>query len=146
MWHRTVRCRTGQSGVAPDMYCSLFGAPLTLRYDSVAHCSSRQVLLQSTVARSSRCSAGTPDSPMAHQRVQWFLAESACWNSRVASWTLYGPGAPDTVRWHTGQSGVPDQSTLNFFAPLYLNPNFNLLLICVEPLCTCRTYILEQTS
>jgi hypothetical protein len=63
-------CGTGQSGVAPDMYCSLFGAPLTLRYDSVAHCSSRQVLLQSTVARSSRCSAGTPDSPMAHQRVQ----------------------------------------------------------------------------
>jgi hypothetical protein len=22
------------------------------------------------------------------------------------------PGAPDTVRWHTGQSGAPDQGTL----------------------------------
>ena len=22
------------------------------------------------------------------------------------------PGTPDTVRWHTGQSGVPDQGTL----------------------------------
>jgi hypothetical protein len=49
----------------------------------------------------------------------------------VASWTLYGPGAPDTVRWHTGQSDAPDHSTLGFFAPLYLNPNFNLLLVCV---------------
>jgi hypothetical protein len=24
------------------------------------------------------------------------------------------PGAPDTVRWHTGQSGAPDQSALRF--------------------------------
>jgi hypothetical protein len=22
------------------------------------------------------------------------------------------PGAPDTIRWHTGQSGAPDQGTL----------------------------------
>jgi hypothetical protein len=30
------------------------------------------------------------------------------------------PGAPDTVRWHTGQSGVPDQGCLQFnFAPLF---------------------------
>jgi hypothetical protein len=48
--------------------------------------------------------------------------------------------------WCTGQSGAPDQSTLSFFAPLYLNPNFNLLLIYVEPLCTCRVYNLDQTS
>jgi hypothetical protein len=28
------------------------------------------------------------------------------------------PGAPDTVRWHTGQSGAPDQGTLRLsFAP-----------------------------
>jgi hypothetical protein len=60
--------------------------------------------------------------------------------------TLYGPGAPDTVRWHTGQSGEPDQGTLGFFAPLNLNPFFNLLLVCFEPLCTCRIYNLEQTS
>jgi hypothetical protein len=44
----------------------------------------------------------------------------------VASWTLYGPGAPDTVWCHTGQSGAPDQSTLGFFAPLYLNPFLNI--------------------
>jgi hypothetical protein len=28
------------------------------------------------------------------------------------------PGAPDTVWWHTGQSGAPDQGCLRFnFAP-----------------------------
>jgi hypothetical protein len=35
--------------------------------------------------------------------------------------------------WCTGQSGAPDQGTLGLFAPLYLNPIFNLLLVCVEP-------------
>jgi hypothetical protein len=29
---------------------------------------------------------------------------------------------------------------------LLLNPNFDLLLVCVEPLCTCGIYNLEQTS
>jgi hypothetical protein len=28
---------------------------------------------------------------------------------------LKSPGAPDTVRWHAGQSGAPDQGTLGFF-------------------------------
>jgi hypothetical protein len=32
------------------------------------------------------------------------------------------PGAPDTVRWHTGQSGAPDQGSLRF-----------LLFLCFEP-------------
>jgi hypothetical protein len=47
---------------------------------------------------------------------------------------------------HRTQSGAPDQGTLGFFAPLYLNRFFNLLLVCVEPLCTCISYTLEQTS
>jgi hypothetical protein len=40
--------------------------------------------------------------------------------------------------------GTPDnpvrqtRAHLGFFAPFFLNPNFDLLLICVEPLCTCR--------
>jgi hypothetical protein len=65
---------------------------------------------------------------------------------RLSSLELYGPGAPDTVWWHTGQSGPPDQGTLGFFAPLLLNPNFDLLLVCVEPLCTYGIYNLKQTS
>jgi hypothetical protein len=64
----------------------------------------------------------------------------------VASLEFYGPGASDTVRWHTGQSGAPDQGTLGSFAPFLLNPNFDLLLVCVEPLCTSEIYNLEQTS
>jgi hypothetical protein len=169
--HRTIRCAshvtqplgfwsfwplealsssgTGQSGAASDRHCSVSGAPLTGGSGSartVLHCSSDLQLLQATVTWSSRCSAVTPNSPVAHQTVWWIIAERALRNPRVASLRLYGPGAPDTVRWHTGQSGAPDQGTLGFFAPLYLNPIFNLLLVCVEPLCTCRTYNLEQTS
>jgi hypothetical protein len=48
--------------------------------------------------------------------------------------------------WCTGHSGAPDQGTLGSFAPLLLNPNFVLLLVCVEPLCTYRICNLEQTS
>jgi hypothetical protein len=40
----------------------------------------------------------------------------------VASLDLYGPGAPDTVRWHTGQSGAPDQGTLQFLLLLSFEP------------------------
>jgi hypothetical protein len=148
--HRTVRCTshvtqslgsesfwplealsssgTGQSGVAPDRHCSVSGAPpacaLTLPR-TVAHCSSVLQLLHATIARSSRCSAGAPDIPVARRTVRWIIAERAGWNPRVAVWTLYGPGAPNTVRWCTGQSGAPDQGTLGFFAPLYLNHIFN---------------------
>jgi hypothetical protein len=33
------------------------------------------------------------------------------------------PGAPDTVRWHTGQSGVPDQGSLRLSLALFVEPN-----------------------
>ena len=45
------------------------------------------------------------------------------------------PGAPDTVRWHTGQSGAPDQGSLRLsFALFCLNSFLDFLLVCVEPL------------
>jgi hypothetical protein len=45
------------------------------------------------------------------------------------------PGAPDTVRWHTGQSGAPDQCCLwVVFCSLYLNPFLVFLLVCCDPL------------
>jgi hypothetical protein len=83
---------------------------------------------------------------MAHRTVRSIIVERALRNLRVESWTQYGPRASDTIRWHTGQSGAPDQGTLGFFGPFFLNPFLNLLLVCVEPLCTCRVYNLEQTS
>jgi hypothetical protein len=47
--------------------------------------------------------------------------------------------------WCTGHCSVAHRTVrcakpghpLVSFAPLLLNPNFDLLLVCVEPLCTC---------
>ena len=50
----------GQSGGAPDRHCSVSGAPS----DSGAHCSAFNAFSRRPLARSSRCSAGTPDSPV----------------------------------------------------------------------------------
>jgi hypothetical protein len=62
--------------------------------------------------------------------------------SRAASHFLEGgkfslefPGAPDTVRWCTGQSGAPDQGAFwDVFGSLYLNSSLVFLLACCEPL------------
>jgi hypothetical protein len=115
---------TGQSDAAPDRHCSVFVASLTLRSAlprTVAHCSSVLQLLQATVARSSRCSAGAPDSLVAHRTVRWIIAERVGKNPRVAGLGLYGPNAPDTVR-------CARPGHIRFLAPLYLNPIFNLFI------------------
>jgi hypothetical protein len=93
---------TGQSGAAPDRSCSLSSAPLTSVLTSVAHC----IIVRGTVAvdrcTGSRYFGDAPNSPVAHRTIRWIIAESASRNPRVASLKLYSPGAPDTVRWHTG--------------------------------------------
>jgi hypothetical protein len=64
---------TGQSGAAPDRYCALSGVPLVAALTSartVLHCSRCRRPLELTVALASRCSAGAPDSPVAHQTVR----------------------------------------------------------------------------
>jgi hypothetical protein len=63
-------CHTGQSGAAPDRCCSLSGAPLTPALTSARIVHALFTLFQTTVALDSRYSAGTPDSPVAHQTVQ----------------------------------------------------------------------------
>jgi hypothetical protein len=63
-------CRTGQSGAAPDRCCSLSGAPRTPALTYVCTVHALFTLLQTTVALDSRCSAGTPDSPVAHRMVR----------------------------------------------------------------------------
>jgi hypothetical protein len=64
---------TGQSGAASDRDYSLSGAPstaaLTLRVLS-AHYSTFAGVRCSRPLRLSRCSTGTPDSPVAHQTVR----------------------------------------------------------------------------
>jgi hypothetical protein len=69
MRHWIVRCHTGH--VMFTVRCAFDSAALTLR--ALFLC---QRLLQSTVARVSRCSAGTPDSLMAHRTVRWHTRQS----------------------------------------------------------------------
>jgi hypothetical protein len=133
---------TRQSGAAPDRYSSLSGAPLVTALTSahtVLHCSRSQRLLQSTVARSSRCSAGAPDSPMNYSGARPEKPEGGVFEVEWSWCTGHCPVAHRTVR-----CAIPGHPSS--FAPLLLNPNFDLLLVCVEPLCTCGIYNLEQTS
>jgi hypothetical protein len=36
--------------------------------------------------------------------------------------SVKSPGAPDTVQWHTGQSGAPDQGTLQLSLCSFVEP------------------------
>jgi hypothetical protein len=108
MRHRTVRCDTGQSGapltVCSDIWFALF-------------------TLQSRPLRADdRCSAGAPDSPVAHRTVRWIIAELRLRNLKLKSWgwsslvhrTLSG-GTPDSPVRQTKEH-------FGFFAPFFLNP------------------------
>jgi hypothetical protein len=108
---------TGLSGAAPDSHCSLSGAPsgaaLTLRVLS-AHYSRSLFTFADDRWRNSRCSAwhtgqssATPDSLVNYSGV-------ALQKPEAEEFIVDLPGAPDTVRWHTGQSGAPDQGSLRF--------------------------------
>jgi hypothetical protein len=116
---------TRQSDAAPDSHWSLSsalsGAALNLHKLS-AHCSRCRRPLESTVALGSRCSAVTPDSPMIHRTVRWIIAERGLRNPKVKSLKSIHPAAPDTVRWHTGQSGAPNQGSLRFLLLLSFEP------------------------
>jgi hypothetical protein len=126
----SVAWRTGQSGAPPDtVRCGFFsflgeadrwrlgavGAPDTVRCtpDSPVHtgqsgapfrslarprvsCGSRGRLL-------TRLTVGSPDSPVNYSRTPLIT-------SREQQVRLSQPGAPDTVRCTTGQSGAPRQS------------------------------------
>jgi hypothetical protein len=59
---------------------------------------------------------------------------------------LESSGAPDTVRWHTGQSGALDQRSLRLPLGPFVEPNtWSFYWLCVN-LDTCIIYTLEQTS
>jgi hypothetical protein len=105
--HRTVRCRTGHALFT--IRCAFW------RCSDSAHCSRCRRPLEWTVALVSRCSAGTPDSPVDHSGAALQKPEGEEFES-------IAPGAPDTVRWHTGQSGAPDQGFLRFLLLLSFEP------------------------
>jgi hypothetical protein len=58
-------------------------------------------------------SGGTPDSPVNYSEVPLRIPKGE-------EFSLKSPGAPDTVRWHTGQSGAPDQGALRLSLALFV--------------------------
>jgi hypothetical protein len=96
--HRTVRC-------TPDMSGELY------RSEFPKLASSRVALpwAPDTV----RC---TPDSPVNYSEAPLDFPEGE-------EFSVKSPGAPDTVRWCTGQSGAPDQGTLRLSLALFVEPN-----------------------
>ena len=73
-------------------------------------------------------SGGTPDNPVNYSVAPLRFPEGE-------EFSLECPGAPDTVRWHTGQSGAPDQGSLRLSLALFVEPNsWSFLLAKCEPL------------
>jgi hypothetical protein len=58
----------------------------------------------------------TPDSPVNYSGAPMDFPEGE-------EFIVKSPGAPDTVRWCTGQSGAPDQGTLRLSLCSFVEPN-----------------------
>jgi hypothetical protein len=150
LWARLdVRC-------TPDKYCSLPGAPVWARLTSARAAralNAAQVAVGAEIAVAPllhrtvrwiiaerlkwkpeageflrRLSLGapdtvrcTPDSPVNYSGVALEIPEGG-------EFELESSGAPDTVRWHTGQSGAPYQRCLRFAHALLLNPTLGLFI------------------
>jgi hypothetical protein len=69
------------------------------------HCSRTIHLLQTTVGVVAVAPHGTPDSSVNYSGV-------ALQKPEAEQFRVDLPGAPDTVRWHIGQSSAPDQGRL----------------------------------
>jgi hypothetical protein len=140
--HRTVRCAShvtqplgfdrwssvslGHRTVTVHYLVHLLAPALTLRTLFV-HCSAFTGFRWSRPLRCSRCSAGTPDSPVNYSGVAF--PETRRWRVRVdPPWcTGHCPVAHRTVR-----CARPGQPSVGF-APFFLNPILDFLLVCVEP-------------
>jgi hypothetical protein len=55
----------------------------------------------------------TPDSPVNYSGAASHFPEGS-------EFSVKFPGAPDTVRWHTGQSGAPDQGSFGMSLALFI--------------------------
>jgi hypothetical protein len=126
----SVAWRTGQSGAPPDTvrcrFLSFFGeadrwrfgaigAPNTIRCtpDSPVPHSDRWL---GHVSHADRAADRWPGRPLAHRTVRCtpdspvIFSRTPLITSREQQVRLSQPGAPDTVRYTTGQSGAPRQS------------------------------------
>jgi hypothetical protein len=100
-------CGTGQSGATPDsVRCASDSTALTLR--ALFFTVLCQRLLQSTVGASSRCSTGTPDSPVNYSGA-WLNFPESGWFIFVRIWcTGHCP-----VRQSTAHSSLCSGSVLS---------------------------------
>jgi hypothetical protein len=110
--HRTVRCTTGHplslSGVdsIPNLAQPTV-EDLELLAQRTVRCPHQTVGSATRHARIARPTVGSPDSPVHHRTVRWILAVRRRRIPESGQLTRRQPGAPDTVRCTTGQSGAP---------------------------------------
>jgi hypothetical protein len=116
--HRTVTVHCPVRLLAPA---------LTLRALS-AHCSHTVHFCRRPLALLAVALHGTPDSPVNYSGVAFQKPEAE-------QFRVVLPGAPDTV-----QCARPGQPSVGF-APFYLNPFLDFLLVCVEPLAPIKLII-----
>jgi hypothetical protein len=101
-WRRLSSSCTGQSG-----------AFWLLRGSSLFLLTKRPLVRRESLLRwLTRQSDGTPDSPVNYSGARLQIPEWLVWSCTTLVHRTLSGGAPDTVRWHTGQSGTPFFSTL----------------------------------
>jgi hypothetical protein len=88
-------------------------APVLTSARAGVHCSAFIVPGRRPLALCSRYSAGAPDSPVNYSGVAPKIPEGG-------KFGVGFPGAPDTVRWHTRQSGALGQGTLRLSFALFV--------------------------
>jgi hypothetical protein len=97
-----LRWLTGQSGVHRTCPVNYSGAEI------------RSWRVQSRCPLEHRTLSGVaPDSPVNYSEASLRIPEGE-------EFSVKSPGAPDTVRWHTGQSGAPDKDTLQLSLALFV--------------------------
>jgi hypothetical protein len=106
------------NAVAGDRWRGIVVAPLAHRTCPVNFSGAeiRSWRVQSHSSLGHRTLSGVaPDSPVNYSEAALRIPEGEVFS-------LESPGAPDTVRWHTGQSGAPDQGTLQLSLALFVEP------------------------
>jgi hypothetical protein len=86
------------------------------------HCSRTVHFCRRPLALWAVAPLGTPDRPVLHRTVRWIIAEGQFQKPEGGKFGVDLPGAPNTVRWHTGQSGALDQGSLRFSLLLSFEP------------------------
>jgi hypothetical protein len=173
--HRTVRCAIGHCPVRQPRHPTVRvrplepwqmgppNSPVVHRTDTVhcpvrlltpaltlhalsAHCSAFTGFCWSQPLRCSRCTVGTPDSPVLHRTVRWIIAEWLSKNPKLSSSEVI------SLVHRTLSGGAPDSSVrqtravFSWFCSFLFEPYLGLFIGLYWTFGTCRTYILEQTS